>query len=192
MPIESHKTQKMKDGYGAAYHRNYSVTMKANPDQIAQALADLKSDLNQFSPQLLARFEKVTGEVGQLNNNDEFLIHITGPWNGPVRVTDVGENEFRLLTLEGHLEAGEIRFSLKKNDDENQCTFTIESFARSRDAVVDLVYDKIPIAKMAQTEMWTQFCKNFAERVIGKTETETEVQILTERFDTETGQWQKM
>jgi hypothetical protein len=61
---------------------------------------------------------------------------------------------------------------------------------------VDLVYDKIPIAKLAQTEMWTSFCKSFAEHAaeIGQVDKAkiSEVDIITERQDEDTKQWQKI
>ena len=189
------KTQKLKSGYGATFHRIYSVKITAEAEQIVAALLAVKSDLNQFSPQLLARFEKIKGISDELKNNDEYLIHITGPWDGPVRVSEVSQDSFRLVTLDGHLEAGEICFQIKSTET-NQYTFEIESLARSRDAIVDFVYDKIPIAKLAQTEMWTQYCLNFAKHVL-KNETDEkielpEVHVLTEKFDQETGQWQKL
>jgi len=38
-----------------------------------------------------------------------FFIHITGPWNGPLSVSHVTENSFRVVTIAGHLETGEKR-----------------------------------------------------------------------------------
>lgn len=39
---------------------------------------------------------------------DEFVVRMPGPWDGPVRVVRRDESSFRLATLDGHLEAGEI------------------------------------------------------------------------------------
>ena len=41
---------------------------------------------------------------------DEFTIRIPGPWDGPVRAVEVDATSFGFVTLEGHLEAGRIRF----------------------------------------------------------------------------------
>ncbi len=41
---------------------------------------------------------------------DEYVVRMPGPWDGPVRVVDVSPRSFRLATLEGHLEAGQIEF----------------------------------------------------------------------------------
>ena len=198
--VTSLEAQPIQQGYGPAYHRVYSIVLRMNDDQAKPAMQKLKSDLNHFSPQILASFEKVVGDTACLQKDDEFQIHIIGPWNGPVRVAQVSEWAFRLQTLEGHLEAGEIRFELKKSG-ERKYIFEIESLARSRDALVNLVYDKIPIAKLAQTEMWTAFCQKFAAEATGCSESAptdeqknffSEVNVLTERRDEETGQWEKI
>ncbi len=187
--LASHKRQKIEDGYGAAFHRVYSISIPATHEQAQVAMHELQMDLNKFSPQLMAKFEKVTGAADKMRIEDEFQIHITGPWNGPVRVAKVSETAFRFVTLKGHMEADEINFEIKKESD-STIIFEIESLARSRDVLVDIVYDKLPIAKLAQTEMWTLFCTAFSERL---SETKpNEVVIVTERQDQETGQWKKL
>ncbi|MBC7371416.1 MAG: DUF1990 family protein, partial [Bdellovibrionaceae bacterium] len=158
------------------------------------AMQELQRNPDQFSPQLLATFEKIRGSSEELRKQDEFQIHITGPWNGPVKVSDVTAHTFTLATLEGHLEAGVIKFRICTKDD-GKVLFEIESLARSRDAVVDFFYDKLPIAKLAQTEMWCAFCKAFAKKAMledGRTDEVPEVEIITERRDEDTGQWQKL
>lgn len=187
--------QKLKDGVGPIYHRIYRVSFDGTLEDARKAMRSLQVDINSYSPQLLARFEKTCGCADKLVPGDEFQIHITGPWNGPVRVTESGCDDFKLVTLEGHLEAGEIHFQIKSAGDD-RVTFEIESLARSRDAIIDFVYDKVPIAKAAQTEMWTCFCRRFAEHACeianSNKESVSEVDVLTERRDEETGQWQKL
>lgn len=189
--IESHVRQRINEGVGPVYHRIYSIALGVPFPEARAAMRDLQCDPNRFSPQLLASFEKQSGMNGRLESGDEFQIRITGPWNGPVRVAEVAPDSFRLVTLEGHLEAGEIRFRVKPEGDESSI-FEIESLARSRDAIVDFVYDKLPIAKYAQTEMWTCFCKAFAEHVLRGASVTAEVEILTERRDEGTGRWEKI
>ena len=42
---------------------------------------------------------------------DEFVVRMPGPWDGPVRVVERDPDaRFRLVTLAGHLEAGQIEF----------------------------------------------------------------------------------
>lgn len=195
MELESHRTQTKSEGYGPLYHRIYSITFPGTIEDGKRAMLELQKNLNEFSPQLLARFEKVSGKPGEMREGDEFQIFITGPWNGPVRAEGVTADKFKLVTLEGHLEAGEIQFRIMKAN-ENEVRFEIESLARSRDAVVDLVYDKIPIAKKAQTEMWTCFCKRFGEHAceVARVEKERvgEVKVTTERRDEKTGAWEEI
>ena len=61
--------------------------------------------------------------------------------------------------------------------------------------MVDFFYDKVPLAKIAQTRMWSAFCKAFAKSVIGENTDALdtlEVEIITERKDENSGQWQKL
>ena len=49
-----------------------------------------------------------------------------GPWDGPVRVVQAGPRSFRLATLAGHLEAGQIEFRVAPHG-EGRLIFEIES-----------------------------------------------------------------
>lgn len=183
------RTQKIKDGYGPLFHRVYSVPFACDQEETLRGVMRLlRADINKFSPQLLARFEKIKGDPDLMNVGDEYQIHITGPWNGPVRVAEVDEDHFRLVTLEGHMEAGEIVFRLNR-ESPGKVLFEIESLARSKDAIVDLVYDKVPIAKLAQTEMWKSVLNSFVERC-GRCA--GEIEVITERHNEKTGEWEKI
>ena len=46
--------------------------------------------------------------------------------------------------------------------------FTIESWARSHDRFLDVLYDKLGIAKALQGEMWSIACDRFAQLVEGE------------------------
>ncbi|UYL07702.1 DUF1990 domain-containing protein [Bdellovibrio sp. SKB1291214] len=190
--MEKRKTpQDITDGFGPMHHRIFRVTLPTSFRKAKLALRELKKDLNVFCPTLIASFEKLSGEKDDLCVNDEFQVHITGPWNGPVRVTDVTDVSFSLVTLKGHLEAGEIFFKLLQ-DSSGATIFQIESIARSRDFLVDLMYDKIPIGKVAQSAMWVIFCKRFAKAATGLPEDEFMIDIETERFDEDRGLWQRI
>ena len=195
MELENHEKQKIEDGYGAAYHRIYTIRVPIAIDASREELRKLKADLNHYSLHLLARFEKLSGSATQLAPGDEFQIHISGPWNGPVRVSEVTENAFGLITLQDHFEAGRIDFRILPGPDGKHSFFQIESVARSRDRVVDFVYDKLPIAKLAQTQMWTTLCENFAkeatEKAGGSVTGISKVQVQTERRNEETGRWEE-
>lgn len=46
-----------------------------------------------------------------MNVGDEYLVRMPGPWNGPVRVVGRTPTSFRLATLQGHLEAGQLELA---------------------------------------------------------------------------------
>ncbi|CAN5666800.1 hypothetical protein BH10BDE1_BH10BDE1_15850 [soil metagenome] len=193
---EGRPRQQLDDGVGPLYHRSYTVVVESSWAHALTVMRQFQSNLNDFSPKTMCRFEKTKGDEHALDTGDEFQIHITGPWNGPVRVAASCETSFTLATLEGHMEAGEIRFSIEPVTD-TFVRFKVESFAKSKDAIVDFIYDKIPIAKFFQTEMWRSVCGSVAERLRaerndGPTGEVFAVEVKTERRDEETGQWMQM
>ena len=84
---------------------------------------------------------------------DELAVRLPGPWDGPVRVVEVTETSFRLATLRGHMEAGEIGFRADTND-RGWTAFEIESWARSGDGMFYWLYERFPLARELQLHMW--------------------------------------
>jgi Domain of unknown function (DUF1990) len=111
--------------------------------------------LNQASPEM-AVFRKTRGAGGSLRRGDEFVVRMPGPWDGPVRVIRRDATSFRLATLDGHLEAGEIEFRAEPAGD--ALHFVIESWARAGDRLSDLLYNRLGLAKEIQLNMWSHFC----------------------------------
>ena len=70
-------------------------------------------------------------------------------WSRPHRVP------FALMTLDGHLEAGQIAFRASGGGDAIE--FEIESWARSGDRMSDLLYDRLRMSKEIQLHMWISF-----------------------------------
>ena len=120
----------------------------------------LRRDDLQLPPTEFARFHKVDGASGPLEVNDELLVHMPGPWNGPVRVAEVTPTSLRYATLEGHLEAGQIEFRAASSDGELR--FRVESWARSGDRLSNLLHEHLRMAKEVQLHMWS----SFLERVV--------------------------
>lgn len=158
--------QPLEDGEGPTYHRTYSVDLDCSFEDAQRSMEKFKADPNSLSPQLMATFEKIKGAPAILAEGDEFHIHISGPWDGPVRVADVKPLSFTLSTLKGHMEAGRIQFRVT-NEGPTKARFQIESVARSKDSIVDFLYDKLPFAKIAQTKMWELVCESFYEDATG-------------------------
>lgn len=144
-------------GYGPLFHRTYRTRIRT-PAVTAQALmALIQSDPNVAAPTAFARFQKVTGTKGALQLGDEFVVRMPGPWDGPVRVISVSPLSFRLATLDGHLECGQIEFRVADRDG---MEFEIESWARSSGPVADLLYHHMRMAKEVQLHMWLSFLES--------------------------------
>jgi hypothetical protein len=157
--------QGFDDGAGPLLHRTYSVRI-ARPAVSATALIGrVEANLNRVSPEM-AVFRKTRGSTGRLQPGDEFVVRMPGPWDGPVRVTHRDDASFRLATLDGHLEAGQIEF--RTRPDGRTILFEIESWARAGDRLADLLYNRLRLAKEIQLNMWTHFCIRTAALAGGK------------------------
>ena len=97
---------------------------------------------------------------------DRYLVEIAGPWKGAVEVIGLDERCVRMSTLDGHMESGVIEFGFA-DDGPGRVGLTIESWARSRDRALDLLYDKVGFARAIQSQMWVIACERFAELVEG-------------------------
>ncbi|MBK8022480.1 MAG: DUF1990 family protein [Chloroflexi bacterium] len=156
--------QLLHRGAGPLYVRAYHVDIDhpaLEPEALMQRIVE---DINTYSPGELAQFEKTKGDPAHIAVGDEYFVHITGPWNGPVRVIQVTPTAFTFVTLEGHLEAGEISFSALEHPDlPDAIRFRIQSWARSSNRVTDLFYRTLGISRFAQTTMWSYFCQQVVE-----------------------------
>jgi hypothetical protein len=147
--------QPLAAGVGPMLHRCYEVRIVNSTMSPAALIERMAGDLNKAAPEM-AVFRKTKGGEGPLRLGDEFVVRMPGPWDGPVRVIGRDATSFRLATLDGHLEAGEIEFRAVQDGD--ALTFEIESWARAGDRLSDLMYNKLRLAKEIQLNMWTHFC----------------------------------
>jgi uncharacterized protein (UPF0548 family) len=154
------------DGFGPLFHRSYRMRIREPRMSARQLMAHLQADPDAAAPGEFATFVKVHGAEGSMGVGDEFVVRMAGPWDGPVRVVDVTEASFRLVTLARHLEAGQIEFSAA--DVEGGVAFCIESWARSADRLADLLYQHLRMAKEVQLHMWTSFLERSAEIAGGR------------------------
>ncbi|MCR5887280.1 DUF1990 domain-containing protein [Hymenobacter sp. J193] len=156
--------QPAQTGAGPHIERRYYIDVEHPQKSAKELFNEIKCDLEKFSPDLLADFHKEKGEAHSLAVGDEFHIKILGPWNGEVRVTEVADQHFELVTLEGHPEAGRIRFSVRQLPGKaNALRFEIHSRARSRDGLVAFAYSTIGVGKQVQEQTWVTFCQRAAE-----------------------------
>ena len=157
-------------GAGPLFERIYCLDIAAPRLTARQLMAHVQCHLEHYSPDLLAEFEKSRGRPGCLEPDDEYRIKILGPWNGTVRVKQVGALFFELVTLESHPEAGRIRFSLHElpPGSTGQLRFEIHSWARSRDGLVAFTYNTLGVGKLVQQQTWELFCSKVAEESGGQ------------------------
>jgi Domain of unknown function (DUF1990) len=158
--------QTMDAGAGPFFHRVYRTRITDGGCSAAELIEKIGADPNVVAPTEFARFIKVTGEKHRLRSGDEFTVRMPGPWDGPVRVVDVGPSSFRFATLDGHLEAGQIEF--RAYEDQGDLVFEIESWARSGDRLSSLLFDRLRIAKEVQLHMWISVLER-ATKLVGGT-----------------------
>lgn len=164
--LAPHELQLSDEGVGPLYHRLYQVRIREARVSPESLIAQLGEDPNRASPTELARFLKVSGADGALTAGDELVVRMPGPWDGPVRVAEATPTSFRLVTLAGHLEAGQIEFRAWNCD--GQLRFAIESWARSGDRLSNLLYHHLRMAKEVQLHMWTSFLERVAKLAGGR------------------------
>lgn len=159
------RLQPLDAGTGHMLHRTYAVRI-ADSAMTPAALIDLvAANLNRASPEM-AVFRRTGGDGDRLESGDEFVVRMPGPWDGPVRVVRREPDSFRLATLDGHLEAGEIEFRAAQDGD--ALGFEIESWARAGDWLAALLYNKLRLAKEIQLNMWSHFCVRVAALAGGR------------------------
>jgi Domain of unknown function (DUF1990) len=120
----------------------------------------LATDPNSAAPEDAAVFVKTRGDDDRMEVGDEYVVRMPGPWDGPVRVVCRTPTSFRLATLAGHLEAGEIEFRARceRGDAGDDLVLEIESWARAGDRISHLLYNKLLLAKEIQLNLWTETC----------------------------------
>lgn len=172
------RRQPIAEGVGPLLHRRYAVRI-VGTSMASTTLFDIVSaNLNRASPEM-AEFRKTRGEDGPLHQDDEFVVRMPGPWDGPVRVERRDAESFLLATLDGHLEAGLIEFRVSPDGDDLR--FSIESWARAGDRLSHLLYNRLRLAKEVQLNMWTHFCVQTAALAGGRLQ--GGVTIRTRRLD---------
>ena len=168
-PDEDHDTapgrQPLAAGVGPLLHRSYSVRITGSSMSPAALIDLVAANLNHSSPEM-AVFRKTRGARDELRRGDEFVVRMPGPWDGPVRVIRRDDTSFRLGTLAGHLEAGEIEFRAAVSGD--VLRFEIESWARAGDRLAALLYNRLRLAKEIQLNMWSHFCVRTAALAGGR------------------------
>jgi uncharacterized protein (UPF0548 family) len=176
--VSEDEVQYPEAGAGPLFHRIYRARIRdarLGPDEL---MAAMSADLDRVAPSEFASFNKVLGEEGGLAVGDEYVVRMPGPWDGPVRVVERTPRSFRLVTLDGHLEAGQIVFAAEPGE---LLEFRIESWARAGDRLSNLLYDHLRMSKEVQLHMWTSVLERVARLAGGRLT--GGVEIRTARVD---------
>ena len=163
--VPADRLQPLAAGVGPMLRRSYTVRIVDSTMDPAALMDLVAANLNRAAPEM-AVFRKTGGADDQLRLGDEFVVRMPGPWDGPVRVVRREPGLFRLATLSGHLEAGEIEFRAARAD--GALSFEIESWARAGSRLSALLYNKVRLAKEIQLNMWSHFCLRAAAMAGGR------------------------
>ena len=150
--VQLEDVQRAEDGVGLLMHRTYRTRIVGSSLTPERLVGLITENLDRVAPSEFATFQKLRGHGG-LSLGDDYIVRMPGPWDGPVRVVAATATSFRLATLNGHLEAGQIEFAA--SSDHRSLEFSIESWARSGDRFSDLLYTHLRLAKEVQLHMWT-------------------------------------
>ena len=165
--VSLERIQTPDDGDGPLVHRIYRTRIVGSAITPESLMKQIKQDLDRVAPSEFATFQKADDE-GPLKLGDEYVVRMPGPWDGPVRVIAETPTSFRLATLDGHLEAGQIEFRARA--DHRSLSFEIESWARSGDRFADALYSHLRLAKEVQLHMWVSVLDKVAELAHGRRE----------------------
>jgi uncharacterized protein (UPF0548 family) len=165
--VARHGIQMIEDGEGPFMRRLYRIRIVGSSLTPEELMAQITEDLDRVAPSEFATFQKIDGD-GPLAVGDEYLVRMPGPWDGPVRVVAATPTSFRLATLTGHLEAGQIEF--RAGSDHRSLGFEIESWARSGDRFADALYSHLRLAKEIQLHMWTSVLERISRLAGGRRE----------------------
>lgn len=166
--VDPRELQRFEQGVGPLFHRIYRTRIVASTLSPQELMARMTANLDGVAPSEFATFQKVDGEEGDLRRGHRYVVRMPGPWDGPVRVVAVDATSFRLATLPGHLEAGQIEFRARA--DYRSLWFEIESWARSGSRFSDLFYARLRISKEVQLHMWSSVLRRVVGLAEGKME----------------------
>ena len=172
--------QGVEDGVGPLMHRRFTTRVREAELDAAQLIAAFAAKPNRATPTALARFVKLRGEEDELRVGDEFTVRMPGPWDGPVRTVEVQPASFSFVTLDGHLEAGRIRFGAR-DIGPGRLEISIEAWARGGDRLSSLLFDRLPLNKEVQLHMWTSVLEQLTDLSRGRRD--GLVGIISKRVD---------
>jgi hypothetical protein len=162
------RSQPLAVGFGPLNHRLFAVDIVGPRLTAEELIALLADDLNRGVPSEVTSVEPIQATSGRLRVGEELVVRMPGPWDGPVRVVHRDDRSFRLATLAGHMEAGQIEFRALPRG--SGLRFEIEPWARLGNRLVNLLYTHLWLASEIQLNMWVRFCVATARLTGGRPE----------------------
>ncbi|QGK70704.1 DUF1990 family protein [Allosaccharopolyspora coralli] len=153
-------------GFGPFYHRCFRAEIVGADVTTEELLGWITADFKRFVPSEVVDVRSSSDSDESLSLGDEFVVDMPGPWDGPVRVVQVDDTCLRLVTLRGHLEAGQVQFHAYSWDE--VLVFEIRAWARPSTPLVRWLYSKLRLAKEIQLNMWVRFCCEAARQAGGR------------------------
>ena len=92
--VDREDVQWVKDGAGPHFHRHFSVRIEGARVSAEELTELVKADPDRAAPSEFATFQKLHGDQDKLRVNDEFVVRMPGPWDGPVRVAATTPGRF--------------------------------------------------------------------------------------------------
>jgi hypothetical protein len=172
--------QGVEDGVGPLMHRSFLVRVREAQLTAGELIGAFAGRPNRAAPTALASFMKIRGDEGELRVGDEFTVRMPGPWDGPVRAVEVAPTHFSFVTLDGHLEAGRIRFEARDLAP-GRLEVRIEAWARGGDRLSNLLFDRLRVNKEVQLHMWTSVLERLTRLSGGRRD--GPIDIRTRRVD---------
>jgi hypothetical protein len=154
------RVQLARDGYGPLFHRLFRVRIAdadVDPDRLLEWIC---CDFKRFVPSEVVDIHTDELREHGLDVADELLVEMPGPWNGPVKVIHRDVDHLHLVTLRGHMEAGQVQF--RAREDDGLLVFEIELWACPGNRLVHLLYSHLRLGKEIQLNMWVRFCLSAA------------------------------
>jgi Domain of unknown function (DUF1990) len=171
--------QRPEQSVGPLFHRVYTGRIRDSRWSAEELIQRVCADPNLVAPLALARFRKISGPDWRMEVGDEFVVRMPGPWDGPIRTVEITPGSVRFVTLEGHLEAGQIEWQAR--DEQGALVFQIESWARAGDRLSALMHDRWRMAKEVQLHMWTSVVEKVVRRTGGRLD--QGIDVRTRRLD---------
>lgn len=160
LPADEPELMSGDSGVGREVHRLYSGTIQTPKLPAGRLLEVIAADPNVIAPSEVLRFEKTRGTPGRLEEGDEFLIRMAGPWNSPVRITRRWEEGFRFAAMRGHPQIGQVELRLRDVGGE----IAAEIQTRERAAGIKFhLLQRIKLVQQMQTYTWGEMLENAAQ-----------------------------